>query len=197
MHEAVKTASHYDLNLRIVAEKEDPDVEEGVIVRQTPQSGTYIKSHQLVYVVVSKKPTPMKAPHLIGNLLSSASHIAEQHGLRLKYFPIAAPYPKGYILAQDPLPGDNIEKKVMIVYGADHLCSYYILPDFKQLSVEDVRDQLYDYDIDIVIRDTASTQLASNGESYYVVEQKPLPGSILRKDASMTLQLRVSRLHEN
>jgi beta-lactam-binding protein with PASTA domain len=196
MHEAVKVASHYDVNVRLIAEKEDADVEEGIILRQTPQQNTYVKPHQLMYVVVSKKPKPMKAPYLMGNSYASALHIAEQHGLRLKYFAIAAPYPRGYILTQDPLPGHDIEKKVMIVYGADALCSYYILPDFTGLCVEDVDNQLHDHHVTIMPTDATTGQSVQKAESYHVVEQKPLPGSILRHDMPMTLQLRVTSTRE-
>jgi len=53
---AFQTLSQHQLNPRLLAIKEDPDIEQGTILSQTPSAGHPIKPHQPVFLVISKKP---------------------------------------------------------------------------------------------------------------------------------------------
>jgi len=47
--DAIRRLSADQLNVRILAEKEDPDLDEGMIISQTPEQGTLVKPHQSLF----------------------------------------------------------------------------------------------------------------------------------------------------
>ncbi|HML19393.1 MAG TPA: PASTA domain-containing protein, partial [Candidatus Dependentiae bacterium] len=65
VQQALNLAATQGLSLRLIAEREEPDIPTGTILSQNPLPNTHIKAHQAIACIVSKK-TEQKIPNLIG-----------------------------------------------------------------------------------------------------------------------------------
>ena len=63
-NEALVIASNSSLSIKIIGEKEDPELQEGTILHQTPINQK-VKRNQSLYVLISKKPAPKTIPNLL------------------------------------------------------------------------------------------------------------------------------------
>src|SRR5690606_10888770 len=55
IHEVLPALTQYNLNLRLIEQKEDSEIPEGIIISQIPTSGSIIKPHQSIFVITTKK----------------------------------------------------------------------------------------------------------------------------------------------
>src|SRR5579872_3214934 len=53
LQDAITLLSDHNLNARVLAEKEDTDLQPGTIISQSPSSGSLIKANQPVFIVLA------------------------------------------------------------------------------------------------------------------------------------------------
>ncbi len=138
MNDAIKILSANLLNVRILAEKEDPDLHEGTILSQNPEEGSLVKTHQSIFLVVTKKPARVRAPELRGLTCEQAQTKATQAGIKLTTYAFESPFPKDRVMAQSILPEREVKRKALIVYCSEGTTPLRIFPDLRGRTVEEV-----------------------------------------------------------
>src|SRR5436190_17855406 len=81
IHEIVPIISHCRLNLRLINQKEEIDLPEGIILNQTPTAGTGIKPNQPIFIVTTKKPKALPVPACIGMKVDQITLQLEKIGI--------------------------------------------------------------------------------------------------------------------
>lgn len=192
LDKAALTLSQKNLNIRIIGHKDEPDLPEGTIVSQTPSAGTAIKEHQALYLVIARKPAPLQIPDLHNKTAQEAAKIIEGHALHAKAVTLPADYQSHHCIAQYPAPGMIAVDQEVIIYTFQNQ-KPVIMPNLKRKSVDEVLSflQLHGCTADIL-----HATLAQPGHQCIgcvVLDQRPMPGSLLiiTPDKPLKVQLQV------
>lgn len=170
LSDAIRTLSSDSLNVRILAEKEDPDLHEGMILSQTPEPGTAVKPHQSIFLVITCKPLTPEAPTLTGTSLSQAHLRARAEGITLRTYQFESPLPEGQVIAQSVLPRRDVEDGTITLYVSQGQTTLRIFPDLKGKLPDEVVSFFGLYDIPVQVTGDSSQQIK---------EQRPLAGTLI------------------
>ncbi len=172
--EAVKILSDYNLNARLMAEKEDPDLPDYTIVSQTPRQDAKIKAHQSVFLVLTRQPEKPVAPHLIGETAKAIQQKTAKNHIRCKTYPIASHHPTGHCIAQFPRPEDPVEDNFLICYISSGNKKMVLWPDFRGKTLESVQEFLAEH---LLVPEIQGSP--GKGSEALIADQRPLPGTIV------------------
>lgn len=191
MHDAIKILSADKLNVRILAEKEDPDSAEGIILSQTPWHGKKVKPHQSIFLVITRKPPKPKAPALTGLPIEDAKAKVAQSRIVLTSYPLESSYPKDTSIAQDHVPGDELEQKSISVYVSKGTTPLRIVPDMIGKKADDAIRLFKPFGIKVEFthQDAVSDHVCTH---CIISEQRPLAGSIIDVTKAPTIYLTTS-----
>lgn len=189
LHEGIKILSEYSINARLLKEKDDADLPEGTIVSQSPEAGQQIKPHQAVFLVVSKKPERAPCPELVGKSLQEVHHICKKMNLICKEFTLQHNNPAGTCIGQIPQAGNLLDSRNVIIYVSAGAHNQVLLPSFKQLPVADVIAFLQNYNISYSTIHTQKMDPEHQCTACIVIDQKPLPGSLMNLKKPFSVQL--------
>ena len=177
MHDAIKTLSSFQLNVRILAEREDLDVPEGIIITQTPIQGTKVKPHQSIFLVITRRPPKPRAPSLYGLPKDEAIAKAQERGIQLKAYSLESMYPSGKVIAQNSYIDQEVSTKIMAVYVSSGPTSLRIFPDLKGHTVSEVKHFFEPFDIKIQVAHPFTE--AHDCGSCIISEQRPVAGTFI------------------
>jgi len=190
IQEAVTLLSTKNLNLRLLATKEDPILDPGTIISQSPHTGQKIKENQSVYVVTVTKPKKLKAPQVVNKSLQEIQELLQSTKIRAKYYYMQSPYPKDMCFAQSPAPAQELdESNKMIVYIATSNNKPIIMPDFKGKNVQDVADFLTTQSAKVTI--FHYPPMADHTCLCVITDQRPMAGSIITPLVDKPLQVQL------
>ena len=180
LSDAIRLLSADRLNVRILAEKEDPDLREATILRQNPEQGRWVKPHQAIFLVITRKPLKPIAPQFEGTIADARSK-AQQLRIQLTahHFETTSPYEQ--VVAQSILPTREVDDQTMFVYVSDGPSSLRIFPRLEGKTAEDVVAFFSRYAIPVEVQGESSA---------LVVDQRPTAGTLI--DIRRPLTVRVT-----
>lgn len=189
INDAIKLLSTYHLNARILSEKEESDFPEGIVISQSPPHGQKIKSHQSIFLTVTRKPPKPVAVPLYGLSKEEASAMAQKKGIPLQLYGVESISPKGGCIAQNTQPQEEINEGC-IAYYSDGITPIRIFPKLIGLPLDVVTKFLRDYGIEVNV---AHTQMDKDHtcNSCTVVAQKPLEGTLVNLKKPLAVALTV------
>jgi beta-lactam-binding protein with PASTA domain len=181
VQQALSLATAQGLSLRMIDEKEDPDIPEGTVLAQNPLPNTRVKIHQAIACTISKKPE-LKAPNLIGMSEDSIAceRTLQKFGYTVYYVPSQSPV--GVCVAQDPMLGLSMSPKKMIVYISQGAGRYYIFPDFRRMGVDEVKNLLAHKPCTVNVVHILNQPEDHVCTQCIVSDQRPRPGTIIQCD---------------
>lgn len=189
--QGAKLLSDQQLSLRVVGEKEDSTLPPETIISQEPHATLRVKPHHAVLIVIAKTPAKQKTPSMLGQTLESADGQLKKDAITYKHFIIESTAPTGTIVAQDPAPGSELPE-VIHLYSAQNTHNWYVLPNVTQHQLPDVIEFFERQHIPI--NTVYPEGSASSTRQYHVVEQRPLPGSLIKLSNPPTVQLLVQEM---
>ena len=189
--QAITILSDNNLNPRIMAEKEEPDLPEGTVLSQTPAAHQRVKPNQPIFLVVARKPKKIPAPSLLGTSVDEATLALHRVNVRPKTYELFSPAPKGTCVGQMPGAQEPVADKKMILYISAGKNPLMLFPSLKGALMSDVQTCLSSYNFTAKVFHTRPVEPDHQCSSCYVVDQKPLPGSIIdiRKPGYVQLQV--------
>jgi serine/threonine-protein kinase len=193
IHQAVAILSNYDLNARILNEKEDPDLPHGTIISQNPSAGNDIKPRQSVFLVVSKQPPIMSAPLYIGQSITDIRANLKKLGLKSRVYEFQHTHPQGSCFAQIPAPNQPLDQKMITLYISAGRQQSVLFPNFIGRPLPEVTDFLERHGIKPAITHHPAKGSGHTCQECLVADQRPLPGSLLLLDETNPphVQLRI------
>ncbi len=193
--DAFALLSERNLYPRILREKEDSDIPAGTVLSQTPAPATRIKPQQSVFLVISK-PTPLpRAPQCINASKKTILNEAHARGIRAKLYSLPSIYPVDHCFAQYPSANQTVTDNTMIVYLSAGNRKPILLPNFKQLTVQEVQEHLATQPITTQISHTSPTP-PHRCTACVIVDQRPLAGSLITLDDAKPLQLNLQVMYQ-
>ncbi len=192
--QATKICSDLKLNLRIIAEKEIADALPGTIIKQNPLQQALIKSHQSIFIVVTKLPQPVMAPTLVSKNIEQIEKLCTEKGIKHRTYFLPSNLPAGQCFAQMPSDNQPLQAKKISSYISIGNQNQYLFPDFTNIPLQDVINFLQEKDIsfDVFYKDQKIT--APYKKNYVVSYQKPLAGTFVTPSNKLYVQLQVACL---
>jgi eukaryotic-like serine/threonine-protein kinase len=191
LHTSIKLLAEDGLSLRLLREQEDLDLPEGVILDQIPKLGQKIKTNQNILVTVSKKPAPLLAPDFLGQDQDSVLKKSSKLGVQTKMFWVKSVYPVNTCVAQHPSVGEKVEERKMIAYFSSGGQTLYVVPNFKDYKIEQLKELSKKDDINVEIFHLKNVEPNHVCVDCKVLDQKPIPGSIVDLKKKLFIQLQV------
>ena len=191
IHEVLPLISQHKLNLRLIDQKEEADIPEGIIISQTPQPGKAIKHNQHIFIVTTKKPSAIKAPSCLEKNVALVLPELHAHGIYPRIYKMAHFYPENVCFAQHPEPEENLEKNRLTLYISAGNKKPVIWPQFIGMPLETVSSFLHLYGIQpYIINDSPYSSAMTECT---IVDQRPLPGTLITLDEQnpLSVQLRI------
>lgn len=195
IHTVLPLITQHHLNIRLIDQKEEADIPEGIILNQTPAAGTTIKPNQPLFIVTTKKPLAARAPYCIGTKIDELNNQLEAEGIHPRMYYLPHPYPEKICFAQSPQPNEFLDKNRLILYISSGNNKPVIWPDFVDLPLQTVVDFLDNYHIKPhIINDFLYSNYTDT--EYIVTDQRPFAGTLLTLDENkpLSVQLRVRPL---
>lgn len=190
LHSILPIMTQHNLNLRLIDEKEEIDLPEGIILSQTPAAGTAIRPNQSIFIVTSKKRCLLQTPQCVGLSINDIHPLLQSQDIQSRIYYVPHAYPAKYCFAQSPQHNELLETNKLILYVSSGNNKPIIWPNFIHLPLEDVIAFLDYYHIKpYIINDCISSSTAK----CTVVEQRPLAGTLLTLDETkpLSVQLRI------
>lgn len=193
--DAMLQFSSAQLNVRILAMKEEAESEPGIIVQQIPAAGSLIKPNQRVFIVLSKQLEKARAPQLVGLSLDEARLIAKKQGIQVKVHALMSMiYPKHSVIAQWPNKNALLEEKVVHLYVCNSEEMIMIFPNFSGHPVSAVQDFCARNGIGLEIVYATTRDERSAYEQCVVKNQRPLAGSLIDLNKAVQMQISIEKL---
>ncbi len=184
LNDAIRMLSADQLNVRILAEKEDPDLHEGMILSQTPDHGQMVKPHQSVFLVITRKPLKPQAPKLQGITCAQAQKKARHAHIRLKSFNLESSVPKDRVITQSVAPGREVKTNTLTIYCSDGSTTLRIFPELKGKSVDEVVSFFGLYDIPVKVHGPKDASIK---------DQRPLAGTLIDIQKPLIVEITTSK----
>lgn len=106
--EARRLVRQKGLQFAVVEERQAPDVEEGVVLEQTPAPGESVPLDSTVSVVLSGPGRELTVPNVVGYPVEMIQEGLESDGLEVNVERVWSTEPDGQVLAQEPERGTVI-----------------------------------------------------------------------------------------
>ena len=178
--DAIRALSSDRLNVRILAEKEDPDLNEGMILSQTPEPGTLVKPHQSIFLVITCKPLKPQAPTLLGSTLTQAQVRARSATIALQTYTLESPSPNERVIAQSVMPQRDVEGGVLTIYTSKGSTPLRIFPQLRGRKPDEVISFFGLYDIPVDLKGLQSGSIK---------DQRPLAGTLIDIRKPLVVQI--------
>ena len=189
LQKGINIFSKKGLSIRLLREQEDSDLSEGIILDQIPKPKQKIRPDQHVFVTVSKKPKAILAPDLLGFDQKFVTKFVEKKGIQIKTFWQKSLYPIDSCIAQYPQSGKELVDREFIIYLSEGNEKFFIVPDLKNCKVSQLKEIIEKENIKLEIFHIKKEENNHTCENCFVVDQKPMSGSII--DMSKTLHIQV------
>jgi beta-lactam-binding protein with PASTA domain len=189
---AIQKSSDLGLNIRLLREKIDPDIKEGIILEQIPRPVHTIKPNQYVFLTISKHPKGILTPSVLGDNQKSISDYCRKLGIRSKIFWLQSHYPKNFCVAQFPQHMQILDSRPLISYISSGNNKLVVFPNLKNKPVVVVRDFLENEGVKVEVFHNHSVDVNHACDDCVVVAQEPMAGSIVDRSKKFYVQLQVS-----
>jgi len=182
--------SQHHIYPQVVAQHEDNDIDAGIILSQIPAAGKKIKPYQSIFITLSTRANPIRAPQCIGEQNDSLTKLLQKNTLGSKQYYLPCAYLHDTCFAQYPSPRKKLtEKQQLIIYLAQQSSSIKIFPNFKEKEISTVIDFLSLYSIAPEIIEKESKTTLTTTSQARILDQRPLPGSFVHLNQSIIVQL--------
>jgi serine/threonine-protein kinase len=168
-----------------------PDVHEvpsakpaGEVTAQDPPAGTKEPEGSSVRINVSKGPTPVSVPNVVGEPFGTASSQLQALGFKVTITTVDSTQPANNVLAQSPAAGQSAGKGSAVSLTVSKGPVTSTVPDVTSLDLGSAEQTLHDsgFRVRVLLQDTSDPN--SDG---LVLDESPLGGAQLKPGATVTL----------
>lgn len=189
IQQALKLLSAHNLHPHLLAEKEEPDLPDGIILSQVPCPGSSIKMHQTVYCVISKKPDQQITPSFIDTDSETIRNIANKHNLRIKTYLVPSSARADSCIAQYPCAQQPVHTQPITIYLAKSSKKPIICPNFMGKLLAQATEFL-DFHHMTYHLIKSSPEPFQDPLFQTIIDQRPLPGSLMSPDESISIYVK-------
>ena len=169
-----------------VEEQPSTEVDQGIVIEQSPPAGSRIAKGDTVTIVVSTGPREVEVPALAGRTYGEAVDILEELGLEPRRVDVFSQRPVGVVASVDPKPGTLVDEGSVVTVRVSKGSQQIPVPDVLEQSEESARAELEaaGFQVDVVEAPSSSTPAG------LVSAQSPDPG--VEAARGSTVQITIS-----
>jgi|RhiMetdeSRZDD1v2_1073273.scaffolds.fasta_scaffold46874_5 eukaryotic-like serine/threonine-protein kinase len=170
-----------------VEEEASTEVEEGLVIEQTPPAGSRIAKGDTVTIVVSTGPNEVEVPALAGKTYGEAVDILEELGLEPRRVDVfSANRPVGIVASLDPKAGTIVDEGSVVTVRVSKGAETVAVPDVLQQSEDSARSELTAAGFEVQVVEAPSSDTPEG----LVSAQNPDPG--VEAARGSTVQITIS-----
>lgn len=185
--EALRLLSDHALIAHIITEIDDAQIPAGTILQQNPAPASQIREHQVVHLVMSRKPPTQKTPFCVGKTVEEILTLSGELGIHVQPFYIPHHAPVNTCFTQYPASSTPLEES-LIVYLASSDEKPFLWPSFIGKPLHIILDFLNNYNLQSHI---ISAHPGPISDTALVLDQRPLPGSYIPPSALSSLYIQL------
>ncbi|MCB9493103.1 MAG: PASTA domain-containing protein [Epsilonproteobacteria bacterium] len=194
IYHALLLAQKSRLGLRLAAEREDSVLPEGTVLDQVPRPSLASRVNQDIFLTVSKRPSFEQVPDFWGQEYKQIRSYTRKNDVSLKVIHVQSKYPNGTCIAQYPLPGMSLQEKKMAVCLSVGTAPMHIVPDVRGMEIERVAASLRSFGVQFEKVHTEPVEQQHECHECVVLEQFPLPGSVVDRSKGAFMQLQIKKI---
>lgn len=173
---ALNEATRQGFTLKLLAQKDAPDVAAGTVIIQKPQAGSFIKPKQAVLITVAAEPVRAEIPTLAG--LKQEQWQPYTQDFKITEHHLTHSLPLGMVIAQSPAAGERYDHESLTLYVAHGPETRRIVPNLCGYQVEQVQEFLEGYGITCTLfEEHYDPRRHAHFEPGMIIAQKPIAGS--------------------
>ncbi|HET9214522.1 MAG TPA: Stk1 family PASTA domain-containing Ser/Thr kinase [Gaiellaceae bacterium] len=170
-----------------VEEEPSREVEEGIVIEQSPQEGTRISRGDPVTIVVSTGPRMVEVPRVVGMTFEEAVEVLEDAGLDARRQDVFSNRrDPGVVASQEPPPGTEVEEGTEVLVRVSQGAEQIAVPDVLDQSEESARQELQQAGFEVEAVQAPDDDTPAG----LVSTQSPDPG--IMADRGSTVQITIS-----
>jgi beta-lactam-binding protein with PASTA domain len=178
---AIQILSSANLNPRILAQKIDPNLPDGMILSQTPAAHQQIKIGQPVYLVISQKPDHNPTPDFMNLSHKKMIQVIRKQNIHEKIFYVLNHTFEDIVIGQSPLPGIQLKNDNVIIYYPQSPLSIILTPDLRKKTIKQVKHFCEQVGINLII-EQMNPQKKLIDHNALIIKQKPIAKTFLNMD---------------
>jgi serine/threonine-protein kinase len=125
-----------------VEEQASTEVEEGLVIEQSPPAGSRIAKGDTVTIVVSTGPNEVEVPALAGRTYEEAVDILEELGLEPRRVDVFSQRPVGIVASLEPKAGTVVDEGSTVTVRVSKGSQLIPVPDVLEQSEDSARSEL-------------------------------------------------------
>ena len=173
------------LQLGEVTEEPSDEVEEGLVIRQSPEAGQQVDARSSVDIVVSAGPESVTVPPVVGLSEEDARAALDAAGLEVDVIRDSADEPAGEVIAQDPSAGTEVASGDTVTITVSEGPQGEPMPNVVGEDAEDAEDFLED-EFGLNVNREAETEPCAQPPGT-VCRQDPDPGTPVSEGDTVTI----------
>ncbi|MDX6466011.1 MAG: eukaryotic-like serine/threonine-protein kinase, partial [Gaiellaceae bacterium] len=169
----------------------NPDVHEvpsskpaGEVTAQDPPAGTKQPEGSAVRINVSKGPTPVSVPNVVGQPIGTASSQLQALGLKVTITTVDSTQPANTVVSQSPVVGQSAGKGSVVSLTVSNGPKTSTLPDVTSLDLGSAEQTLHDSGFGATVVYEPTSDPNSDG---LVLSEDPPGGTQLKPGSKVTL----------
>jgi serine/threonine-protein kinase len=169
-----------------VEEQPSTEVQQGIVIEQSPPAGSRIAKGDTVTIVVSTGPREVEVPALAGRTYEEAVDILEELGLEPERVDVFSQRPPGIVASLDPRAGTLVDEGSVVTVRVSKGTQLIPVPDVLEQSEDSARAELEaaGFQVEVVEAPSSSTPAG------LVSAQSPDPG--VEAARGSTVQITIS-----
>jgi eukaryotic-like serine/threonine-protein kinase len=169
-----------------VQRRPSTEIDEGVVIEQSPREGTQVVQGSPVEITVSSGPRQVEVPGLIGLTYPEAVDALNEVGLEPRRIDVFSERPPGQVTNQNPREGQRVDEGTEVEVRVSRGVRQVEVPDVLGQSESSASDELESAGFEVAVTE-APSDTTSEG---LVSAQSPGPGTEV--DAGATVQITIS-----
>jgi serine/threonine-protein kinase len=169
-----------------VQEEASSEVEQNVVISQSPEEGARIAQGETVTIVVSTGPRLVQVPRVVGLTFEEAVEVLEDAGLDWRRQDVFAEREEGVVASQDPKADTEVEEGTEVVIRVSQGTEQVAVPDVLDQTEESARQELQQAGFEVSVVQAADDDTPEG----LVSAQSPDPG--IQAERGSTVQITIS-----
>lgn len=189
VQESLEILSLQRLSMRLMAEREVPNRQEGTVLEQIPSPSQNVRPNQNVFVVVAKKRSQLHAPDFVTKKYKDVVDEGARFGVDVEPIYLKSNYPKHIAIAQYPESGQKLIHRKVTVYFSSGTDALYVMPQCKGRAVAEVDE--FAHGFNCKVESVHAHAMPSDHDCRYcrVVDQIPMAGTVIDLSKSLLITL--------
>jgi beta-lactam-binding protein with PASTA domain/serine/threonine protein kinase len=169
-----------------VEERPSSEVDDGVVIEQSPREGTQVQQGSTVMITVSTGPRQVEVPGLVGLMYEEAVDALNDVGLEPRRVDVFSERPSGQVTNQNPKEGQRVDEGTEVEVRVSRGVRQVTVPDVLGQPESSARDELESAGFQVSVTEAPSDTTPED----LVSSQSPSPGAEV--DEGSTVQITIS-----